>query len=197
MTETNDTTDYRGPKIPDDVGEALATALGLTGRPETLGEWASAMADVVEREDISMRPEALCTTSHSPHKAEFDNETQHYRCVQDTFLVPYLSEGVDTVYITTESPVSGDRIEITASDDGIDVDPSGAVMSIGVADDVTETAADTGSQTLAYDTICPYGHAFSDREEYEEWADSVAAATMVAPLDDALHFARALTNSAR
>lgn len=197
MIETADTGTYHGPEIPVEVGEALATALDLARRPETLGDWARAVAGVVEREGVSMRPETLCTTSQSPHKAHFGNGTQHYRCVQDAFVVPYLIEDVDTVDITTECPESGERIEITVTGGGVEVDPSGGVMSIGVAEDVTEPDGEADAPALAYERICPYGHAFSNRGEYEAWAGSVDAVTMVAPVEHALHFARTLVNAAQ
>lgn len=197
MIETADTGAYHGPEIPAEVGEALATALDLAGRPETLGDWARAVAGVVERDDVSMRPETLCTTTHSPHEAHFGNETQHYLCVQDAFIVPYLIEDVDTVDITTECPESGEPIEITVTDDGIDVAPSDGVMSIGVADDVTEPDGDADIPPLAYERICPYGHAFSNRGAYEAWAERVDAVTMVAPVEHARHFARTLVNATR
>jgi hypothetical protein len=197
MIETDGTGEYHGPDVPAEVGEALATALDLPHRPETVGDWARAMARVVEREDVSVRPETLCTTSRSPHKAHFGNETQHYRCVQDAFIIPYLIEDVDTLDITTECPESGTRIEITVTDDGVEVEPSGGVMSIGVADDVTEPDGDADTPVLAYERICPYGHAFSNRRAYAEWAESVDAVTMVAPVEHALHFARTLVHATR
>jgi hypothetical protein len=197
MIETDATGEYHGPDIPAEVGEALATALDLPHRPETVGDWARAMARVVEREDLSVSPETLCTTPQSPHKAHFGNETQHYRCVQDAFIIPYLIGDVDTVDITTECPESGTRIEITVTDDGVEVEPSGGVMSIGVADDVTEPGGDADTPALAYENICPYGHAFSSRGAYAEWAECVDAVTMVTPLEHALHFARTLVHATR
>jgi len=192
MSEPTDATAYRGPEIPRELGERLALALDLPDRPETLGDWADAMARIVEREDIDAGPEVLCTTDESPHRARFGGETQHYLCVQDAFIVPSLVEDVDTVEVTTESPVSGDPIEITATDDGSDVEPDGAVMSFGVAADVSAPPADAESPAFAYGEICPYGHAFRNRGEYEEWAATVDAVAMVAPMADALYLARAI-----
>lgn len=192
MSESEEATEYRGPDIPAELGERLAIALDLDERPGTLGDWADAMARIVEREDIDAGPEVLCTTEESPHRARFGGETQHYLCVQDAFIVPYLVDDVDTVEVTTESPVSGEVIEIGVTDDGLDVEPAAAVMSFGVEADVTEPTADAESPAIAYGKICPYGHAFRDREEYEEWAATVDAVTMVAPMADALHLARAI-----
>lgn len=195
MNGSTDTGSNQRTEIPAAVGEQLRVAHRLDDRPRTLGEWGAAIGDIVSREDIDVGLTALCTTDQSPHRAHFDGTTLHFVCVQDAFIVPYVVEGVDTVEITTESPVSGERIEVTVSDDGIETDPPDAVMSIGVAADISEPPADADSPEIAYGKICPYGHAFRDREEYEEWAETVDAVTMVAPLEDAFRLARAIGNA--
>lgn len=184
-------------EIPADVGEALQTALGLDDRPRTFSDWGKAMGDIVARENLDVGLQTLCTTDRSPHKARFEGTTQHFVCVQDAFIVPYVADDVETVEITTESPVSGERITITVTDDEVETAPSEAVMSFGVASDVSEPSASTGSPEIAYGKICPYGHAFRDRAEYDQWAETVDAVTMVAPLEDAFHLARAIDNAVR
>ena len=195
MSESTDTESNRETNIPVAVGERLQTALRLNERPRTLTEWGEAMGDIVSREDIDVGLNALCTTDQSPHRARFDGTTQHFVCVQDAFIVPYVVNDVETVEITTESPVSGERIEVTVTDDEVKTDPTEAVMSVGVAADISEPATDDDSPEIAYGKICPYGHAFPNREEYEQWADTVDAVTMVAPLEDAFQLARAIGNA--
>jgi hypothetical protein len=195
MSESTDTESNRETDIPVAVGERLQTALRLNERPRTLTEWGEAMGDIVSREDIDVGLNALCTTDQSPHRTRFDGTTQHFVCVQDAFIVPYVVSDVETVEITTESPVSGERIEVTVTDDEVKTDPTEAVMSVGVAADISEPAADADSPEIAYGKICPYGHAFLNREEYEQWADTVDAVTMVAPLEDAFQLARAIGNA--
>jgi hypothetical protein len=195
MSESTDTESNRETDIPVAVGERLQTALRLNERPRTLTEWGEAMGDIVSREDIDVGLNALCTTDQSPHCARFDDTTQHFVCVQDAFIVPYVVNDVETVEITTESPVSGERIEVTVTDNEVTTDPTEAVMSVGVAADISEPATDDDSPEIAYGKICPYGHAFLNREEYEQWADTVDAVTMVAPLEDAFQLARAIGNA--
>ena len=195
MSESTDTESNRETDIPVAVGERLQTALRLNERPRTLTEWGEAMGDIVSREDINVGLNALCTTDQSPHRARFDGTTQHFVCVQDAFIVPYIVSDVETVEITTESPVSGERIEVTVTDNEVTTDPTEAVMSVGVAADISEPATDDDSPEIAYGKICPYGHAFLNREEYEQWADTVDAVTMVAPLEDAFQLARAIGNA--
>ena len=195
MSESTDTESNRETNIPVAVGERLQTALRLDERPRTLTEWGEAMGDIVSREDIDVGLNALCTTDQSPHRARFDGTTQHFVCVQDAFIVPYVVSDVETVDITTESPVSGERIQVTVTDNEVTTDPAEAVMSVGVAADISEPATDADSPEIAYGKICPYGHAFLNREEYEQWADTVDAVTMVAPLEDAFQLARTIGNA--
>lgn len=154
-----------------------------------------AIGEVVGREEIDVGLNALCTTDRSPHVARFGGTTQHFACVPDAFIVPSVVGDVETVEIETESPVSGDRIEVTVTADGVETDPPDAVLSVGVAADVTESPADADSPEIAYGNICPYGHAFPAREEYEQWAETVDADTMVAPLEDAFRLAQAIGNA--
>lgn len=156
-----------------------------------------AIGDIVRREDLNVGLDALCTTDKSPHRARFDGTTQHFVCVQDAFIVPYVVNDTETVEITTESPVSGEQIDVVITGDEVEADPSGAVMSVGVSADVSEPSVDTDSPAIAYGEICPYGHAFVDRAEYEQWAEAVDAVTMAAPLEDAFQIARAIGNTTR
>ena len=192
MSDSTDVDENRETEIPPVVGEQLQVAFRLDDRPRTLREWGAAIGNIVEREGIDVELSALCTTDQSPHKARFDGTTQHFLCVQDAFIVPSVADDVDTVDITTESPVSGERIEVTVTDDGVETTPPGAVMSVGVSTDLSETPDTAGSPEMAYGEICPYGHAFRDRDEYEQWTETVDAVTMVAPLEDAVQLARAI-----
>lgn len=184
---------YRGPTIPAALGERLRTLLDLEARPETFGDWVDAMARVVAREGLDVDLDALCTTDDSPHRARFDGRVQHYRCVQDAFVVPFLAPDVDRVEIETASPVGGAPIAIAVGPDGVDVEPPTVVLSFGVAADPDPT--DDASPALAYGQVCPYGHAFRSAAEYETWADRVDAVTMPVSVPDGLAFARELARA--
>lgn len=192
MSNSTDAESERSTVIPTAVGEGLQTALRLDDRPQTLEGWGKAMGEIVRREGIDVGLNTLCTTEQSPHQAQFNGTTQHFVCVQDAFIVPYVVSDVETVEITTESPVSGEQIEVTVVGDEIETDPANAVMSMGVAADISEPSAEADSPEIAYGKICPYGHAFVNRDEYEQWAETVDAVTMVAPLEDAFRLAEAI-----
>lgn len=183
---------YRGPTIPPVLAENLRIALDLDDRPDTFGAWVDEMAAITEREGIDVDLETLCTTAQSSHRARFGQETQHYQCAQDAFIVPFLTEDVDSVSIETQCPTSGERIEIDVSSDSVSVDPPSAVMSFGVATAVDPPSRDEASPVRIYELICPYGHAFVSEDAYEEWAAETCAYTMQTSLADTLELARAL-----
>lgn len=185
-------TEYRGPDLSAALGDRLQLALGLDERPEAFGDWIDAVAALADRADVELDLDALCTTDDSPHRATFDGRTQHYRCAFDPFVVPFLADGVDEVEIETTAPDTGAPVSLTVATDGVDVEPSDAVISFGVAADVEGPPADGASPLLAYERFCPYGHAFPDRDEYEAWAADVDAVTTAIAVPDALELARAL-----
>jgi hypothetical protein len=196
MSDPVHTTEYRGPEIPTPLGDQLQLALGLDERPEMFGDWVDALAFLADRDDIDVDLNMLCTIDDSPHKATFDGRTQHYQCFQDPIIVPFLADDVDTVEIETESPVSGEPIELRVTETEIEATPSDVVMSFGVAEDVGAPAADVPSPILAYSRFCPYGNVFLSHEEYETWADEVEAITMATDVEDTLELARAIGNVA-
>jgi hypothetical protein len=192
MSDSPNTTKYRGPEIPTPLGDQLQLALGLDERPETFGDWVDALAFIADRDNIDVDLNMLCTIDDSPHKATFSGRTQHYQCFQDPIIVPFLAEDVDTVEIETESPVSGEPIELMVTETEIEATPPDVVMSFGVAEDVGAPPEDVPSPILAYSRFCPYGNVFLSPEEYEAWTDEVNAITMATDVDDTLELARAI-----
>ncbi|MDY6818743.1 MAG: organomercurial lyase [Halobacteriales archaeon] len=192
MSDSDPTPAYRGPEIPTSLGNQLQLALGLETRPAVFGDWVEAMAAIADRDDIELGPSTLCTVEDSPHTARFDGRTQHYQCVQDPIILPFLADDIDTVEIETESPVSGDPIKLTVTESAITADPDSVVMSFGVAEDVDGPPDDLPSPILAYSRFCPYGHPFPSHAEYETWAADVDAITMATSLEDTFELARAL-----
>ncbi|MFB6136983.1 MAG: organomercurial lyase [Halobacteriaceae archaeon] len=183
---------YDGPDIPRPLGENLRVALGLAERPETFADWVDALFAVAARDDLAVGPDLLCTTEDSPYRAQFDGRVQHYQCVQDPIILPFLADDVDAVDIDTASPLDGEPVRLRVTTEGIDADPSAVIVSVGVAADVDPPPADGPSAITAYGNVCPYGHVFADREEYERWAETVDAHTMPTSIADTSELARAI-----
>lgn len=192
MTPPRTDTSYRGPTTPSWLGEQVQLVLDLDGPPETFGDWIDALARIAERDGIELTPDVLCTTDDSPHLARFAGRTQHYACVQDPIVLPFLDADIDRVEIDTESPVSGTPITLDVTRSGMEADPVGTVFSFGVDATADGPPADGLTAESIYPLFCPYGHAFPSREEYLEWDDGVDAYTMTASRADTLAWARAI-----
>lgn len=156
---------------------------------ETLDDWADAIGgggDVSPSTGV----EALCHAHEpTPHRAHHGDETYHFLCFFDAVVLAYLTG--DPVDLRTESP-GGEVIEAHVSpDEGIEVEPSTAALSFGVAENPDSTVPEAGP-AAAYSAVCPYVRAFPDREGYERWAPEVDALTVGLPLPEGLPFAATL-----
>ena len=196
--ESNDHADtdpsgtYRGPAIPRPMGNRLRTAMGLEDRPDHFGDWVETWVRIADRDGIEMDIDALCTTENSPHKARFNGRTQHYQCVQDPIIVPFMADDIESVDIETRTPQDGKPVHLTVTRSGITADPDDAVFSFGVAADPDPPSPDGPSPILAYSQFCPYGHAFTSEAEYEAWAAETEAYTMVTSMTEMFELARAI-----
>lgn len=178
----------RAAQFPSDVAENMSR---FFGEPiDTFDDVISAIRDIVDGDGIAV--EELCRVEEqTPHYAETDDETYYFRCFYDGIALAHLVD--EPVEIRTETPM-GEPIEIQVSPEGdLDVTPSGAVMSFGVTTDGDVTAGGTTTPQDVYGAICPYVQAFSTREEYERWAEDVAATTVGLPPESGNPIAAALT----
>jgi hypothetical protein len=167
--------------------------MGLNEPPATLGEWADAMSQLLKEADIAVGVEEMCTADSTRHEVRIGSDVQYFSCVLDTLLVPFVIDEPEIIDIRSQSPVSGDIIEIQASQDSIEVIPDDAVMSFGVAADVEALSDGGNGPVLAYDRFCPYVNAFSSEMEYEQWATETAdAVTMGLPLKEGFTLAQTL-----
>lgn len=134
----------------------------------------------------------LChVEGETPHVAETDDETYYFRCFYDGVALAHLVD--EPVEIRTETPTN-DPITIRVSPTGdVDATPSDAGMSFGVATERDVPAGDSPTADEVYGAICPYVKAFRSRDEYERWAEGVAATTVGVPLEAGVPIAAALT----
>lgn len=181
-------------EISPRVAASFQQVFGLDDRPETLGEWAEATASTLDDADVTLGVEEMCLTDESPHEARVGDEVEHFACVLDTLLLPFLRDEPGAVEVRSRSPVSEAVVEATVSAEDISVSPDGAVMSFGVTADPDPPAAATDAlYEYGYANFCPYIRAFADEAEYEEWAaDTPDAATMALPLTEGFELARRL-----
>ena len=177
-------------ELPETVAENTSRFFG--GPVESFDDMVAAIRRVVDGDGIAI--EELCRVEReTPHYAQTDDQTYYFRCFYDGIALAHLVDG--PVQIRTETP-AGESIEIEASPgSGIDVTPSAAVMSFGVATECAVPVDETPAAEDVYGAVCPYVRAFATREGYRSWAEGAAATTVGFPLESGMRIAAALTAS--
>lgn len=186
---------YRDIEIPPDVAEQLQTAFALPRPPTTLGEWVTVTSAVAEEIGLTVSMNTLCTAETSRHQAKIEGETQHFYCVLDALVVPFLLDIDEPISIRSESPVSETIVEIRAGQDTLTVDPADAVMSFGTATDLDAPTTEEFDLSLAHERFCPYANAFPTEAEYDEWAAQTDAITTAFPIEVGYQLARHVPDS--
>ncbi len=180
--------------MPRPVADQFQVALGLSHRPATLGEWVDLTARRLDAADVEVGIEQLCVTDDAPHRVRLDGETYHFACVLDTVLLPFVIDHPGTVTVRTRSPERGTVIEAEVSTDHVTVDPSGAVMSLGIGR--ARPDRENGPLDGADAAVCPYINAFVDEAAYRRWASEADdAETMAVPFERGFQLAGALADA--
>ena len=175
-------------ELPGELGSALGRFLGVES-VETLGGWAAAVRDRIDGDSISI--DDLCVTDdETDHWGIVDGEKHYFACFYDAVILAAIVDR--PVDIRTTSP-NGVPIEARAvGTDELTVNPTEAVFSFGIGNDVPPPSEDGPSLERGYAAICPYVNAFQNRRSYERWARSVHAPTVGMPLAGATELAAAL-----
>ena len=175
-------------ELPEDLSLTLGRFLG-TESVETLGGWVTAVRYRLDGASITI--DELCVIDdETDHWGLVDGKKYHFACFYDAVILAALVES--PVDMRTESP-SGTVIEARAvGSDELTVDPDEAVFSFGIDENVPRPPEDGPGLEDGYAAICPYVKAFPNQEAYEQWANSVHAATISMPLAGATELAAAL-----
>lgn len=180
-------------EVPSDLADTIQTAFGLDEPPATLGDWETAVSQLLDDSELSVGVEEMCIAEESRHVARIDGDSQHFHCVLDTILVPFLVPSESPVDVRSRSPVSDTVVELTVTHDAVEVTPTDAVMSFGLADGLEVRDAVDIDPALAYEWICPYINAFPSRTEYDQWErETSEASTMALSFPAGLELAKAL-----
>ena len=175
-------------QLPADVAKNMSRFFGES--IDGFADMISAIRNVVEGDGIAI--DELChVEGETPHYARTQDETYYFRCFYDGIALAHLVD--EPVEVRAETPTS-EHIEMEALPESeINVTPSDAVMSFGVATDREVPAGDVPTAQEVYGAICPYVKAFHTRSDYERWAEDVAATTVGIPLESGVPIAAALT----
>ena len=179
--------------VPPDLAETIQTAFRLDEPPATLGDWVTATSKLLDDSDLSVGVEDMCTAEESRHVALIDGDSQHFHCVLDTLLLPFLVPNESPVEVRSRSPISDEEVELTISREEVEVTPTDAVLSFGFADGIQVSDPTDIEPALAYQWVCPYINAFPSRAEYDQWArETTEAATMALSFPAGLELAGTL-----
>lgn len=179
--------------LPNEVAAAAETLFASDDPVDTLGAFVDELHAAFGEEHLPFSIDTLCTAESSETWGETAGETYHFLCVQDALMLPEVL-GDETVEVRTTSPISGTEIHATVTTEGIEVTPPDAVLSFGT----TREPDVRGISTLeaAYESICPYVHAFPTFDEYESWTEvTPAAATIAIPFDRGFDLTHELVNA--
>ena len=194
-SDTNRDTDYwldeadvLDAPLPDELRSALGRFVG-TESVDTLGEWATEIRRLTGGGAIDVGQ--LChTDTETDHWGEVGDERYYFQCFYDAAILAAVEER--PVDIHTVSP-SGTVVEAQADgSDELSVTPDRAIFSLGIGLDAYERSGGDPTLEDGYAAICPYVKAFPDREAYDQWAETVPAATVAMPLAGATDVASAL-----
>ena len=122
---------------------------------------------VAERDDDDNIVGALgLSLKQHPHRFIVGGTEMTAWCAQDTLFLPVMLQ--QTATVETESPLSKEKIRITAGPEGVkEVSPAGAVMSTVILD---SNSTDLNTPTEIQMNFCRNTHFFASGEEVEQWA---------------------------
>lgn len=165
--------------LPPHVGAPLGRLLDADRRLTDAADWIDAIAAVAnDQPDEGFGEDDLCHASDGANEIAIDGDRLRFVCTVDPLVVPFLRNEPGTI---TASPPSGDDlVRIEMEPDGVNVEPDGAVLSLGVAAEDVADAPLTPAAT--YRNVCPYVQAFRSPADYRNWAADVDAATTSVPM---------------
>lgn len=175
-------------QLPDVLQSALGRFVGRES-VDTLGEWTAEVRRLTGGGAIGV--EQLChADEETEHRARVGDERYSFRCFYDAVVLAALEDR--PVDVRTASP-GGTVVEARAvGSDELSVRPPEAVFSLGIALDAHERSGGSPTVRDGYAALCPYVRAFPDHGAYEQWAETVPAATVALPLAGATDVASAL-----
>lgn len=173
--------------LPGDIQEVAASFFGRED-VETLRGVAEACQTLTDGDTFDL--EDLCHAGEpTDHWGDVGDDRYYFRCFFDALALPTMRG--QPVEITTKSP-DGTTVEATLDPTGDhEVVPETAVTTLGVDTEAAASVDGTPSLEDAYAAFCPYTVAFPDRDAYEEWAETVPAATVAISFADGVDLARA------
>ena len=199
-------------QLPGEMQAQLAH-LFPDNEPTTFREWIDAWSEQLDLEGGALSPDDLRAENAGPADAELRVDASSGSVLDDGttefhgMLVPVVASLVtdDSIGIESECPRDQTDVRLDITPEGAASTPEDAVVSFGVASDLSERDFDEESD-LPYDQLCSYAIPFSSADAYKSWAsETTDAVTVALPVEEAFDVAletyraaerRALSSSA-
>lgn len=168
-------------ELPADFAEAFQHIAHTTEDPTTLAECIDVFERMMETAGVTVSVEQMYQPEPTRHTVHVGDGIEHVPCILDALLVALLVDA-DPVEIESEPPNGDATIHLRVSDGTIEVQPSTAVFSIGLAfADAEELPSEALGQmeTAVSMTSCAYINAFADEPGYDRWESQLSDAVVM------------------
>lgn len=174
-------------ELPTDLADSIQRTTDRDEPPTTLAEGLDAFERVMESAGVTISVADMYQPEPTRHAVDLGDRVEHVPCVLDALIAAHLVER-PVVKIRSEPPTSGDPVRIEVTDDDVDVRPSTAVFSFGLAEsDVRDPDPEAidAMESVSLDS-CAYINAFPDEAAYDQWATAVSEAVVMGLDADAM-----------
>lgn len=180
-------------ELPTDFAEAFQRLANTSTAPETLAECVDSFEQMLAAEGVTVSVEAMYQPEPTRHAVHVDETVEYVPCVLDA-LIAAISVDSKPVEIRSDPPDDDTTVQLHVTDDEVEVHPSTAVFSIGLATtDIQEPELETFDEmeTAVSMASCSYINAFPDPEAYDQWDDHLSdGVVMQLDIDDMVALAR-------
>jgi len=178
-----------------DLPEGFANALqGMTvdgEPPTTLAETVDALDRLWKSTGVMVSVKQMYQPKRTRHAVDFGDRIEYVPCVLDA-VITALTVGTTPIEIRSTEPDRNGTVRLFVTDDGVEVNPTTAVFSFGVAEGDAQNPdlsvlEGTDSVVMA---SCSYINAFRDATGYRQWQEQISGArAMKIDVDTLLAFA--------
>lgn len=168
-------------ELPADFAEAFQQISNSGDEPETLAECIDMFERMMEAAGVTVSVEQMYQPEPTRHAVHIGDSVEYVPCVLDALLAAYLAEA-DSVDIESESPEDEATVSLRVSDGTLEVRPSTAVFSMGLASDDTGESPPQAlgeTETAVSMASCSYINAFVDQAEYDRWERHLSDAVVM------------------
>jgi len=161
-------------ELPDNFATALRELTTDGEPPATLADAVEAFDRLWDLAGTEVAVEDMFQSELTRHTVDLGHRVEHVPCVLDALIVAIVVES-EPVEIRSKQPDDETTIQLTVTDDEVEVEPSSAVFTFGVAEtDVREPDPSVleGTDSVVMDS-CSYINAFRDPAAYERWEDQL------------------------